>query len=147
MERMKMWPLAWACGTDKKTLLESHGREFRRWRHSSGWQTECSSGCWTLPIRQLQRWMVDFLPDDSMGTRGSYCMPWAGRKWGLVRWITDSLFLFSPSNTQKILFSWKAAIASFADLEMPAVLQHLEKEGQREEAELSCWVKEKGRKT
>lgn len=52
--------------------------------------------------------------------------------------MTDSLSLFSALNTQKTLFSWKAVILSFADLEMPAVLQHLEKEGQGEEAELSC---------
>ena len=28
--------------------------------------------------RQLQRWMVDFLPAGSMETRGSYCMPGQG---------------------------------------------------------------------
>lgn len=49
----------------------------------------------------------------------------------------DCLLACGPSNAQKILF-WKAALVSSAGFEMPAVLQHLEKEDQRAEAELSC---------
>ena len=32
--------------------------------------------------RQLQRWMVDFLPAGCMETRGSYCMPGQGENGG-----------------------------------------------------------------
>lgn len=110
------------------------------------WVTPSWAFRWLMVASWRGGWWV-FFPPSRMGTRGSYHMPWAGWEWGLGHWITNLLSLFSPSNTQKILFSWKAVIVSFADLEMPAVLQRLEKEGQREEAELSCWVKEKGRKT
>lgn len=52
-----------------------------------------------------------------------------------------ALYVVSPSHTQAALFSWKAVRVSFADPQLPAVLQRLERTGRRGEAggaELSC---------
>lgn len=46
----------------------------------------------------------------------------------LVR-VRMSSRVFNPSSTQEVLFSWKAVIVSFADLEMPAMLWPSEKGG------------------
>lgn len=140
MERVKMCLLSWACGTGRKSLLQPVWQEVC-WGHAITWaRLSLGSGGWCQPAT---RWIMCPSAPSREETQGSSChaLVRVGIEVSTLNYYP--LFLFSPSNTQKILF-WKAVIVSSADLEMPAVLQHLENEGQREEAELSCWVKEKG---
>ena len=67
MERMKTWPLVWACGTDRKTLL---------------WPVAGNLGAEGIPLSstelsvqvadggQLQRWLVGVLPPQQNGDKG-----------------------------------------------------------------------------
>lgn len=142
MGRVRLWPLRGACGADRKTLLQQWGREFGWGKPSCGWRwAECS----VADESQLQRWLVVPHPLAD-GDRGGFCKPQAGWAWGWGHWSTDSLSSFRAWNTQKYCppgRQWWFPLLT----EQSLLCSSIWKRKVREEAELSCWVKEKGRKT
>lgn len=120
-----MWPFSGVWG--------QAGRQ-RRSSEAEGLGVE---GILLGDLSRVSRWLVGVFFPEEWRHEAVNAMVQSGQEWGQH---TESLplVLVQPFAYTGDTVLLEGVILSFADLEMPAVLQHLEKDGQKEEAELSC---------